>query len=652
MGHWLAFLLLLGPPADLPTIPVSAHLQAMSVSQALSLISKKAGVELSADDSLKSDIVVIRAQEASLRELGRELGTALDAEWSAAGKGFVLSRSAASQKAEEDRQLKYDTGAFARTQATLRSVDQSFGTWDEQAAQKLARDMLAAQADPNETPIALRHLEAQAPVMRLFTRILASIPPDDLAKIPPWGRVAYTTRPNSQQRPMPADGAQAMLQFSEDQAIWFDAASDMARMNLSAGLATAAPYSSEPGKIYVSVRRDEGTKLHAQMRILGFSGAELSVVEGDIVPSGPENPLPPLPDSNAPVALLPTAVTMSQVLRADLDIRQAGQDAALRPLLQSPETTDPLAGLPAQAIDGATQQVAKNLVAVVPDEAMTLYDTLDPANLSRGAVWSALSDLGFQANLEHGWLLLTPARMAASHEDRLDRALLGQLLRSAPDGPTHIELIEAIADSPGGFVRTPLLLHTLQLWSHSLSEQVASSDWLALRTLGALTPDQQKDLFSGKELKVHECGAAVQACVRQMVDRSLFSDPNTKRSSFAILPLSTLEQSDALPNGITEEATIGGTYLATPIASVPPPPGRAASNDDPRIPVADVLKDLQAGTPLEYGMAYTLDLKVHMWPSLYSGGFVTETYYMGVAKKPEDLPDGYRQAIKPYQKEK
>ena len=139
--------------------------------------------------------------------------------------------------------------------------------------------------------------------------------------------------------------------------------------------------------------------------------------------------------------------------------------------------------------------------------------------------------------------------------------------------------------------------------------------------------------------------------VRELIDRGLFSTPKTTRNSVSFLALQPLEQTNMLPDGIPPDATLGGVFVVKPLASTPPPAGRLASDDDKRIPLSDALGVLAAGSPLEYGMSYSLDLKVHIYPSLYSGGLLSENYYMGLAKATRDLPAPYVQALARYQKD-
>jgi hypothetical protein len=647
----VAFLASLSTPAvDLPTTVVSAHLQAMSVAQALKLVSKKAGVQLSCDDSLKNDIVLLRVQEAPLRELGKQMSAALDAEWAQSSAGYVLSRSPASLKQELDDQLKFDTDAFARTQTNMKAVDQSYGEWGPEFARDLSKQMLDAQADAKATPESLHQLEIRAPVYRLFTRLMASISPEELAKLPPWGRVMYTVRPNHAQRPLPADGAQALIAFSSDQLIWADAAEPFANLNLSPGLSSAKPFRSQPAKVFLSFYRGEDRKLQSEMRIVDSGGTNLVVVDGELSPSYVPTSLPALHDPNAPVIPFAASAALWQALKSKQDLRQSGKESVLRPLLQNPETVDPLATLPADVIDSASQEVAKNLVASIPDEAFQLYETLGVQGLTRDSVWNALENLDLKGTLEGGWLRLAPARAAACHEERLDRALLAQLLQGAPDGPTHLESIEAISVSPGGTIRSPLLLDVLRLWSHSLYDQVSSIDWVALRVLASLDTDQQNSLLAGVEIHVLETSPTTQICVRELIDRGLYTNPRSTRNSIALLALQPLEQTSMLPDGVTPDVVLAGTYIATPLATAPPPSGRLASDDDTKIPLSDVVKTLAAGNPVEYGMSHILDLKVHIFPSLYSGGLLSENFYMGLAKTAPDLPEPYLHALVHYQK--
>jgi hypothetical protein len=643
--------LMLSQTGNLPITPVSCHLQAMTVGQALKLISKKAGVSLNADESLSHDIVLIRTQETPLKDLGKQLGHLLDADWTVSNGGFQLSRSAESAKAEEEQQLKVDAEDFGRTQAKLKQVDQSYGSWNEEAAKALTKLMLSTQADPKVTPEALHRLELQTPLLRLFSRLMSSIPPEDLAQIPHWGRTVYTIRPNHAQKPMPSDGIDAIVAFAPEQVIWANAGEPFANLNLSEGLASARPFRSTPAKVYLALRRDEGANLQAEMRLVDSAGNNLAVAQADMSPTMEPTSLPVLPDSEASIIPFPATTVLAHALKAKQDLRESGHEDVLRPLLATPELQDPLATLPGEAIDGATQALSRNLVALIPDEAFSLFDTLDTDHLTRGDVWSELQTLRFQAAVDGDWVRLAPIRKAAAHEERLDRTLLSNLLKGAPDGPSHLEQIAPIAISGGGVARSKLLRDVLQLWSHNLNDQVTRLDWIAMRLFGYLTESQRQTLQSGGELIALETSPEAQLVVHELLDRGLYSNPKSTGRSISLLALQPLEQTNMLPTGLAPDVTIGGVFTATPLASLAPPAGRTASDDDKKVPLSDVTNTLVAGTPVEYGMAYSLDIKVRLYPSLYSSGNLSENFYMGLAKTVADLPPPYVHALARYKKD-
>jgi hypothetical protein len=637
--------------SDLPATPVTAHLGAMTVSQALGLISKKANATLTADDSLKNDIVLIRVENAPLKELGRQLAQALDADWKGSGSSFALSRSPDAIKKEEDEQLAFDARGFELTQNKLKQDDKALPEWDAQAARNLAKQLLDAQDKKPADPQLEQTLVAQTPSMRLFNRLLASVPPAELAQIAAWGRVVYTVRPNHEQRPVSIEGASALIAYLSDQELWTGAAAAFSNLNLSPGLSSAKPFRTDPKKVYLALSREDGPALQAELRVVDSAGNDLAILAGSISPSAQSNALTEIQRGSQPLPPISASTIVAKALKSGGDLRSLGAgEAALRSQMKSPETSDPLGWLPGEVIDAASTGLTPNLVALIPDEAMSLYRTLDLETATRGGVWQALGKLDMIAIKDGDWLRVRPIRMAAEHENRLDRALMGGLMRDFPDGPAHLEKIAAIALTPGGATRSEILTDMLLLWSKPLSDQVSKIDWTALRVFGALGDKERETLQAGATINILELPKTTQAVIREMIDRGLYPIPRKNLPGAKFIKLPGLEPTDVLPNGVTSDATIGGTFTVTPIAAEPPAVNRLPSDDDKRIPPGDVLDKLKAGSQVVYGMNYLLDIRVHLFPSLYSGGALEEAFYMGTAKTEADLPEPYKTAIARYRK--
>jgi hypothetical protein len=358
-------------------------------------LSEATGLKLAAAGEVQDQVVTLHVAKVPTRVLMDKISQACLAQWVEKDGAYILTRSAEERRRLSAADLDARAKAVGSQIAKLKPTE---GSFDRQAAAALVQRMRDANdfkpAGDNEHRAKLMRIDNmrdQMPIGQLLIRLIKSLEPAKLVQLPP-GFTVFSDRPTRMQRPIPAEGLDAIEAFRSAQAAWAAevAAMPEGTMSVSSGSQLDPRYWAPPvGRKSAFVLR----VWRSVDRVFDTFQFQLRIVEDGKV-------LMPQLSRQLLVELAPPAPTLAQGLQPLLrDARAVEFDPAVRRLVKSisgmrdhfeplrvpldvqeraadPEHHDPLAD---SAVDGL-RSIAKmrglNMVAWVPDRLFNLTSFL------------------------------------------------------------------------------------------------------------------------------------------------------------------------------------------------------------------------------------------------------------------------------------
>jgi hypothetical protein len=530
-------------------------------------LADQTGLPLAAGSSVADDVLVASVRDVPVREFLDQIAVALDAEWRDEAGKRVLVRSAATTRAQEERELEYRSAHIQRELQKLQA-SMSEKVWDQAAAEHLATRVAALERESGDR-MNYRHgmaLSAETPVGRLIVRLAAELSPVELAKLQSE-RVVYSAAPTKMQRPLPPTAQRAIELFVQEHALWTAAASKLAPEPeephwLSQAL-IRKPVERQPAKVLLVVE---------QRGLMSMGGFQFSVIVADDAgnimfrtnrsvgdPWENMEELLAASSSGTPVAFGPLSRSYLDLLRRlgqEEDPQEPG-DPELLQFLRRPDVNEPLDLVLSDAVQAIAADRSKNIVVHLHDLMMPLvaWSAMGPATSEK--LYGVMARAGGIEWVEaKDWIVGRQKRPALYRAQRADRTSLAKVFQLLAN-KEHLSLTDqAAVVSLLPDEELSLMLWVLMIAFPQAQEVAASShDHWALRLYASLSEAQRRTLRQEEELSV----ADLTAEQRQIVSRAAFRGVGLtfRHNQGGSLSLLT-EPTEGMPNGLPPSATISG----------------------------------------------------------------------------------------------
>jgi len=563
---------------------VSATVRAMPAPKAIAELAKQTGVPLTAMQSVKDDVLIIRVKDVPLGVLMDKIATTIHAGWEKDGDGYRLVRTDAMRRQEEAMDVVEETKLYeAGIQAKRKALD-VLGVLDDKKATYVVQRLKAIhdRMDPNGVFVSnndwrsTQEVTDQSPANRALLRVCAMLKAEDLAKLPYNKRIVYSTQPTRMQVQMPGNMSQIMADFKRETALMADANSrimggaerswmfgDQSLYGQSAGVPTKVllsafknPYfggiqlqlqiANEKGKLMGTANSNFSRDYEAMSKTMAAENNQK------------EEPIKLSPDSEAlrdkmSVLIRPNA-TPAGPLPADV----------LAKVLK-PEDNDPLSFVVTDVLFEVARAKNLNLVAAPPDIALMAMTAMPATKPSAALTMLTMPELG--GVVADGWLTEEAPTQSQFRSDRIDRPSLGNLLRAAmKKGKLTIDDAAAFA-LKNGSDQTAWLLSVFLATLGQADARFQGWNWDALRLYGTFTPSQSRTFQAKQPLSLQALTPQQQAIVHKMVFDSQYVNLNmapqvqmaggNQQEDFeAFYNGLGREPTEAMPNGIPFDGTL------------------------------------------------------------------------------------------------
>lgn len=554
--------------ADELDAKISLEIPAVPVSEALSQIGGKAGVALRASALLAAEPVVVRADNAVLRDLMGRIAECLQAEWQKESDGYRLIRSAAKQRSLADEELaaraKLAEAALARVRADLAK----FGAYSaERAKQEVEREQVNRRNLQEKLssggPVRFSEGELSSsvsPALYTLQNLLLQIPARTIAELSMPGRVVFAVTPTAMQRPMPAAGlrflqAYAALHNEYVKHMPPPEAAPTGPVIQFGGSQSSRPLTAPVAEAFLILTRFSSDAVTCTLQIGDATGAVVAEAatmlnlfppqpESKIVAGAPEPGIELSTEARHHASLLRYVPPMGGsefmmvgrrgggAMRATVALAgppsaAAAPKPAIEPkwkeILLHPERFDPLRYAASEFLIGAAKAQGRNLVASLPDAAAIAYSTKGEEKLKPSDVWRiAELNLGCRVELADGWAVLRPSLVAAATRHRLARIPLGTMLRTMDkDGRLGLDGLgaflktrsEPLFESGVGDRYVGLLLSAgVRPFRNSMG-----SEFAATKLMGLFDPMRRRMLHEGGRISLGQLSPDERSLVYQMV---------------------------------------------------------------------------------------------------------------------------------------
>lgn len=450
-------------------------------------LSKAAGIRLEPAPNLRNEVFVIRAHDATVREIMEKIAKAEGGEWVRQGeKNYFLSRSQGASQAQERAELKARTERIATALAKLREKAHLQDKFNDESATRLAQGVKNSFDDRQAGSANFPNLQAQTPGARAVARLLSEIGPAQLAKIGMHRRVVFSTRPTRMQLPIGGNGLAAFLDFAREQKTYHDA--DRAAnpppdgANFVIGDWSSAPTGKGDLRLglglgLVVVRRGADDSL--QIELLATDPNLETLAATDYVLEL-ETPKAAKAEgkSSKPLEISEDAKEMAKALGgsgagstggafqiATISIAASSLDSSapsvigfsspgddggvklspkLREKVLHPEDFDPLSFVPGEAMLALGRQTEHNLIALLPDPCFHALTARFARPVTAEELIAEMpTRYGLSLETSDDWYVVAPVAPAQARELAVDRAALGKLLRTLDR--THLLRLDDIA---------------------------------------------------------------------------------------------------------------------------------------------------------------------------------------------------------------
>jgi hypothetical protein len=426
---------------------LSPQLRATTARSALAKLSEMSGTPLAVEPALSGEIILVQAKGVTLKDLLARIARVMHAEWEPTKEGYRLARPANITQASEERDRK----AFAaRLKKLLDAKGQQMAKTPDPYAQ--AEATLKALEDFNEkaqrgTGLNLDEPVKGSPAGRLCMELVVALGADELAGLPLFQSVVYSSHPTRAERPLPPKAAELIRTYAEAEQ----------RLALLVGEkqpnGVAPPFTSAPfaaalkpggiGKVLLSIS-SYGRTLSFGVNIYTKAGDERVFAPGSSYDLGDNAYADEAREAKAApprfVELSPTAAEFEKASAGSwdhsrfLDPKPSKVELTERLLevLAGPETIDPLSLAATDGILAMAKERGKNVIACLPDSVGRVAHLAVKVGRLDVRLFERLLPLtgGTRTAVEGDWLELSPMSPAMTTRFRLPRPALGKFVRA------------------------------------------------------------------------------------------------------------------------------------------------------------------------------------------------------------------------------
>ncbi|MCH8274300.1 MAG: hypothetical protein IH851_05875 [Armatimonadetes bacterium] len=413
----------------------------------MELLSEQSGVKVRVAAPLADEVLVLKAKDVPLSQIMDRLAEVLHAEWEEAEDGYLLSRPKDLQEELERKDHAERAAAIqryldedAKHLASLETAEQR-----AQAATRSLRQVLIDRNNRIRNEYGSFSPDLDAPADLLLKRMLISIGSDELASIPYYKPVAYSTRSTAAQRPLGPEAAgfiqeyieteTALLGLPDDPSLsddfirpWVDRVFGAARKPGGVGKVLVFCWQYRDALHCVSaVYTKDGS-----VRSIGFRRYRLSRRgSGDgsdeVIKPGGDVSLSAL--SREFHDLFPHDPNM--YLPYQMDPSPKRLSAGLRQSLLNPEQSDPLSFTVTDAVFGVADASDSMLVGCLSDSMLqSVRQSISGSSVSLGSFVNLAENAGDSIERKDGWLVIKPRNPVACERYRLPRDPLGRFTRA------------------------------------------------------------------------------------------------------------------------------------------------------------------------------------------------------------------------------
>ncbi|HWD38001.1 MAG TPA: hypothetical protein VG944_04080 [Fimbriimonas sp.] len=522
-------------------------------------IAAQTGLNLKADSAMGREIVAARLTNVPSDQALRKVAETLNATWIQEDGTYRLTRTAAQLKTEQAAEEMRLARGYAETIAQRRKSLAALPPFDEQEAIRFADLVKRAMdnaSDPRSGDI-LQALQQQGPSGRTFGRILGSIDPHDLAGLPEQVKVVYSTDPTPTERQMPSGVTDIVEEFLREQSLW---AHEVQARHLESDIRSAFTYdlpmdvdspnlnASTPAKMLLTAfefRKDGPVNLELMLadgkgNIIGRSSDSISPTFLD--PQPPKSSAGDKP-VELPESLFQLISTFEKPSHLDNETRQK---------LLHPEQVEPLGLAAGPLLIQCANAAKENLVAVLSDANLTGGIRAGAKNLTVDAYLTQLSREGNDIENDGAWLTVKPLNPGFTRDNRVDRAVLGEMVR-ARESERDLDVDQQAKYA----LALPLPLDNSlpnQISAILRGEPTPLTDVSCLRFYGSLTQAQRESAQSQEGLSVAILSEAQKNLLEPIVYGS-FSDLRSRPGAPQVNGIWRIP-TELLPDGIPNNSVV------------------------------------------------------------------------------------------------
>lgn len=426
-------------------VDISFETRATTVDKALDALSAQNNVKIKAVGPIARQVVVIKVTKQPIEVFLKHLSTVLSASVTQRDGVIEVSENGNAIKAEEDAERARAAKQFAKSIAEqTKEINAPSLSEDEfhKSLTELKRLMEQVRNNPDDPDGKLYEqtdrLRETMPTTLLVRRLVATIPPAELAAIQTDRRVVYATNPTRMQKPFNATAQKVLAQYATEYTRIASAINRFPKEQQEDFLGLIGTYQAKgaPTKVILGCTRYAGDNLAIEAQVLDNQGRVISSGSTSLVGSlqseesagtkaeeGAKNEkgLQVSEESKVYFALMSRGIEGGV---GGIDVIQE----PLRSKVLNPETHDPLSFGITDLLLGAAADRNQPMIVVLPDSAQTIDLNGSPK----------ASDLFSQLRVSEqvivdtvdGWLVGKPFHAADARNRRLSRSAYGNLVRS------------------------------------------------------------------------------------------------------------------------------------------------------------------------------------------------------------------------------
>lgn len=536
---------------------------AQPVRQILQTLSRRAEIRFVAAPEVKDEIVLIDAENLSLRQVMDGLALALDAEWTPQPDGsYRLSRPvkrAQQRRARDDAHIVQ----FWREELKKRTpenLERPLTEAEVRATMRRLREMMQealAQPDRQSRFDNLMNfykpLEQISPLTRLLHRLLAQFDLRELTRIPINEQRVYSVRPGRYLLPFPKDAEPLVREFLREMAmvssVYRDPTDGLAdlvsRFEQQFGfdpveylLPPAAPKQLPQHEIYLQVVRQSELTLAIRLYIRRGEGVREADIMTDSVYLYQRGASLNLPEE---IRWREQPIMWGELGRLQLRAFHEGEDAPSPESFQAinPAVVEPLSLAPSDVLRSYAHARGKPLIALIPENAISLYTGDDDAPLPNAdAKLGALESYLARWEWVEGAVLVATPRFASYWwnrrypRDGVNRIIERVKQRGYFNGDDYFLALQIASD--------PETLNYAGWWLTTNGVEAYSFDQPEALLMQAMGEGLWRRLLSGETLRVSDLPPPVLKQLHHMVYERAYGGVEVEISdaeSWRLLPV-------------------------------------------------------------------------------------------------------------------